>query len=313
MTKRDSSYAGFDSAPMHRRPFSLPFPNRSGAASSEDASSSTPGHWPQHPYSSQGDAPTSTMPGTSPYGYASEAPPVPLPSDSPRHYHGEAYPLQSEIQKRHKVHHSHIFKKVLGNQQTGEPDRLMVTEVDRQGEERNRQPEFFFNGIVGHVRSEDGGYINSWDQATRLANYWRRFYNIPEVHENTSWNSSWQADQQPSDNADRTSDAHEVPYTSDMEDNASLNANIGTLPIPSQIHQLAAVLFDILNRDREANAAILEKLENPQDDLNTSPIQVFSAGDLAHLASHLATTSQTLARHAQRFEMEDWSDIDDSS
>ena len=74
---------------------------------------------------------------------------------------------------------------------TGEPDRLMVTEVDRQGEERNRQPEFFFYGIVGHVRSEDGGYINSWHQATRLANYWRRFYRIPEVHENTLWNSSW--------------------------------------------------------------------------------------------------------------------------
>jgi len=63
----------------------------------------------------------------------------------------------------------------------------MVTEVDRWGVERNRQPDFFLNGIVGHVRSDDGGNINSWDQATRLANYWRRFYTIPEVHdENTS-------------------------------------------------------------------------------------------------------------------------------
>ena len=74
-----------------------------------------------------------------------------------------------------------------------------------------------------------------------------------------------------------------------MEDSASINANIGTLPIPSQIHLPATVLFNILNSDRESNAAILEKLENPQDDLNTSPIQVFSAGDLAHLASHVAT------------------------
>ena len=187
----------------------------------------------------------------------------------------------------------------------------MVTEVDRWGEERNRQPEFFFNGIFGHVRSEDGGYINSWGQATRLANYWRRFYNIPEEPENIPWNSSWQDHQQPSDNADRTSEAHEAPFESDMEDSASINANIGTLPIPSQIHQLATVLFNILNSDRESNAAILEKLENPQDDLNTSPIQVFSAGDLAHLASHLATTSQTLARHAQNLEMEDLSEIDD--
>jgi hypothetical protein len=38
---------------------------------------------------------------------------------------------------------------------------------------------------------------------------------------------------------------------------------------------------------------------------------VFSAGDLAHLASHLATTLQFLAQHAQNLEMEDLSEIDD--
>ena len=136
MTKRDSSCAGFDSphAPMQRRPFSLQFQNRSGAASS-DASSSATGHWPQHPNPSHGTDQTSTMSGANHFGYASETLPVPLPSDSPLHHQGEAYPLQSEIQKRHGVLHSHIFKKVLGNHQTGEPDRLMVTEVDRQEEE----------------------------------------------------------------------------------------------------------------------------------------------------------------------------------
>ena len=290
MTKRDSACAGIDSprVPMQRRQFSLQFQNRSGAASSEDASSSATGHWPQHLNPSHGTDQTSILSGANHFGYASETLPVPLPSESPPHYQGEAYPLQSEIQQRHRVLHSHIFKEVLGNQQTGQPNRLMVTEVDRWGEERNRQPEFFFNGIVGHVRSEDGGCINSWGQATRLANYWRRFYNIPEEPENIPWNSSWDH-QQPSDNADRTSEAHEAPFESDMEDSASINANIGTLPIPSQIHLPATVLFNILNSDRESNAAILEKLENPQDDLNTSPIQVFSAGDLAHLASHVAT------------------------
>ena len=200
----------------------------------------------------------------------------------------------------------------MATPQLGRPNRLIVTEVDRWGVERNRQPEFFFNGIVGHVRSDDGGNINSWDQATRLANYWRRFCNIPEVHgENTSWNSSWHNYQQPSDNADQTSDVHEVPPESDMEDNASITANLGTLPIPSQIYQLATVLHNILISNRDSNAAILEKLENPQDDLNASPIQVLTAGDLAHLASHLAATSQTLAQHAQNLEMEDLSEIDD--
>ena len=50
--------------------------------------------------------------------------------------------------------------------------------------------------------------------------------------------------------------------------------------------QLASILYDIL---REANAAILEKIETDQSDLATDPCQIFTAEDLAHLASHLAT------------------------
>ena len=186
----------------------------------------------------------------------------------------------------------------------------MVTEVDRWGVERNRQPEFFFNGIVGNVRSEDAGYIIAGIKPPDLP-ITGAASTIFLKNRKTPWNSSWQNHQQPSDNADRTSEAHEVPFESDMEDNASITANLGTLPIRSQIHQLATVLFNILTSDLEWNAAILEKLENPQDDLNTSPIQVFSAGDLAHLASHLATTLQFLAQHAQNLEMEDLSEIDD--
>ena len=67
----------------------------------------------------------------------------------------------------------------------------------------------------------------------------------------------------------------------------------------------ATVLWNILNNDREANLAILEKLENPA----TDPIQVFSAADLAHLASHLAQTSRHLSQQAQQ--MEALSDISD--
>lgn len=67
----------------------------------------------------------------------------------------------------------------------------MIAESDNYGIQRNRQPEFFFFGIIGHVRSFNSGRINSWSAAARLANYWRRYYRIPEVHgEYTSWNSS---------------------------------------------------------------------------------------------------------------------------
>ena len=209
----------------------------------------------------------------------------------------------------HRVLHTHIFKEVMSPPESGRPSRLMVMEVDRF---RNRQPEFFFNGIVGHVRSYDGGSINSWEQATRLANYWRRYYNIPEAHgEDTSWNSSWQNYQGSSDNADNTTGTHEEQPESDMEDVTSVTAETGNMSIPSQIHQLAAVLHNILLSDRQYNAPILEKLEIPPADPNANPIQVFTASDLAHLASHLAITSQTLAQHAQNQELDDISEISD--
>ena len=146
----------------------------------------------------------------------------------------------------------------------------------------------------------------SWEQSTQLANYWRRHFNIPEV--NTE-NNSWHHHQQPSDNADRHEESQESTRKSEMEDDDSIAANVGTASVPSQIHQLATVLFNILNNDRDSNAAILEKLENPGDDLSTNPVQVFTAADLAHLASHLALTTQVLAQQAQ--DMEELSEIDD--
>jgi len=51
--------------------------------------------------------------------------------------------------------------------------------------------------------------------------------------------------------------------------------------------------------------AILERLEHT----NTDPIQIFSAADLAHLASHLAQTTAQLSQTAA--EMEALSDISD--
>ena len=89
-----------------------------------------------------------------------------------------------------------------------------------------------------------------------------------------------------------------------MEETESLLAYAASASAPSQIHQLT-ILWNILNNDRGANLAILEKLENPAND----PIQVFSAADLAHLASHLAQTTRDLSHRAQQ--MEALSDISD--
>jgi hypothetical protein len=105
--------------------------------------------------------------------------------------------------------------------------------------------------------------------------------------------------------ADQVGEGQESLSGSDMEDTESLLAYAASASAPSQLHQLATILWNILNNDRGANLAILEKLENPAND----PIQVFSAADLAHLASHLAQTTRDLSHRAQQ--MEALSDISD--
>jgi len=134
--------------------------------------------------------------------------------------------------------------------------------------------------------------------------YWRRHFNIPEMHHEQN---SWRHHPQESDNAAQPDGSQESLPGSGMDDTDSITANAGAASVPSQIHQLAAVLWDILNNDRDSNAAILEKLENPGDDLSTNP--VFTAADLAHLASYLAQTTHVLSQQAQQ--MEELSDIDD--
>ena len=81
---------------------------------------------------------------------------------------------------------------------------------------------------------------------------------------------------QASDNADQPEESQVSLPGSGMEDTDSIIANVGAASAPSQTHQLAAVLWGILNNDRESNAAILEKLEYPGDDLSTNPVQVFT-------------------------------------
>ena len=98
-----------------------------------------------------------------------------------------------------------------------------------------------------------------------------------------------------------------------MEDDTSLTVETGHMSIPSQVKQLASLplLHNMLLSDRECNAPILEKLEIPPPNPNTNPTQLFTASDLAHLASHLSITAQTLSQHAQNQELDDISEISD--
>ena len=138
--------------------------------------------------------------------------------------------------------------------------RLMVTESDRTGQERNRRPEFFFNGILGHVRDRWEGYIDSWTESSCLANYWRRFFNIDEIHEETTAEGHQVGHHQNESDDAAPGDAE------DLAEDTLVTAHTGDVPVPSQVHQLATILYNVLIADPEYNAPILEKLQIPPED-----------------------------------------------
>ena len=250
MTKRDSLIAGFTSPPI---PMSMPRRHsRSHGYPSSSAAPSDSGHLhrsvtdltePAARYPSRHeDASTHS----SQHGYSTEAPAVPLPASgdhqtpiAPRQE--EAFPLQREMAEQRRQLHAHYFTEVrVPNSDSSQPDlrRLMVTEVDRFGNHRNRQPEFFFNGIIGHIRADQNGWIDSWEQATQLVNYWRRHFQIPEVHQA----GHWQHYPQEFNSGNQAEESQDDMSGSNMDDTDSLVVHAESASAPIQIHQLATVL-----------------------------------------------------------------------
>ena len=305
MTRRDSSFAGLthpsSSMNKSRR---VSWGSRSHGQSSSTAATSDriqPPRGDNDPQAGSFFSPNASGEYTTNYGYssASLATPIPFPADhqapiipTPTE---ESYPLQQEMEEVRRQLHAYYFVEVQSPPEDDDQPalrRLMVTEVDQRGRHHNRQPEYFFNGIIGHVRAGQNGWIDSWDQSSQLANYWRRYFQIPETSPYGNWRP-YQADR-----LESPISAHE----SVMDDTDSLIANADINSPPVQIHQLATFFWNVLNNDREANLAILERLEDPEGDLSRHPVQIFSAADLAHLASHLAESTRTLSIQARRME-----------
>ena len=103
--------------------------------------------------------------------------------------------------------------------------------------------------------------------SSQLANYWRRYFQIPEISPYGNWHP----------HHDEAPGSPDSVHESGMDDTDSIIANVDINPPPVQIHQLATFLWNILNNDREANMAILERLEDTEGDLSRHPVQIFSA------------------------------------
>ena len=186
MTRRDSSFAGLthpsSSMNKSRR---VSWRSRSHGQSSSTAAPSDrmqPPRGDNDPQAGSFLSPNASGEYTTNYGYssASLATPIPFPADhqapiipTPTE---ESYPLQQEMEEVRRQLHAYYFVEVQSPPEDDDQPklrRLMVTEVDQRGRHHNRQPEYFFNGIIGHVRAGQNGWIDSWDQSSQLANYWR--------------------------------------------------------------------------------------------------------------------------------------------
>ena len=182
MTKRDSVAAGFTFPPL-----SMSMPRRHSRSAGHTGSNSdwqAPAEtshcdhqswqtrpaqgYADHSHSSEYAVPPSTIPLPTTSSYQ-----TPIIPQREADTEEEAYPLQHQIEEYRRQLHAHYFVEVRTPQADRNlPDirRLMATEVDQQGIHRNRQPEYFFNGIVGHIRACRNGWIDSWTQSTQLAN-----------------------------------------------------------------------------------------------------------------------------------------------
>ena len=122
-----------------------------------------------------------------------------------------------------------------------------------------------------------------------------------EVHEPTTTGGHYE-----SDNAAPVEEDQE-----DLADDTSTMGNTGELSVPQPVHQLALILYNVLTEDPEYNAPVLEKLQIPPENPSESNLKLLTAAELSHMSSHLAITSNGLARRAQPDEFGDISGISD--
>ena len=312
MTKRDSVVAGFTFPPLS---MSMPCRHSRSAGhtgnttdlpESSHISSYSTGHhenptWPtrpgygsaNHSHPTEYAVPSSSVPLSTTASY--QTPIIPQPEE-------EAYPLQQQIEENRRQLHAHYFVEV----RTPHADQTQPWPLSPYGDR---------SGPTWGPSEPPTRVLLQWDHWPHSS--WSKWMDRFLGSINPTCKLLASPFQYPWRDPNRTEhyhhrDAPESPASrqeSSMDDADSIAVNVDITPPPVQIHQLATILWNILNNDREANMAIIERLEDPDDDLTRHPVQIFSAADLAHLAGHLAESTRNLSDQAHQ--MEALSDISD--
>ena len=121
---------------------------------------------------------------------------------------------------RQRIGHSILFKVIEQVLPSGHlSTSVLVEETDAQGSMKPKSLEFYFNGIIGHLRDRWGYALDTTTLCSQLANYWRSWFGAQAIGpvfetypEPWVWENPEQS--QPSTQADPTltDPDHPIPY-----------------------------------------------------------------------------------------------------
>lgn len=239
-------------------------------------------------------------------GYSVSVEPTPMPMMDESWNSTYLQPSGSDPETRRRVVHTQQFEVFTTGEGPDQKTELRISEVDWQGRERLKHPEHFFYGIVGHTKHKWRYPINGWREASRIANYWRRFFNVKEVpykEYQTKPHQNQADDLDPADEQTAQDDTDGIhPVTENQ-----------TPSVPQQISQLAHILYDVMVHDPDINGPILQLLQTPAMDPRESNLRLCTREQLSQLSCHLAITANIMAQPLENAEAEipDELDCDD--
>ena len=175
-------------------------------------------------------------------------------------------------QPRQRVVHSIRFK-VLERPLTigGFSREVLVEETDLQGYTKSKSLEFFFNGIIGHLRDRGGNTFNNDRLCSQLANYWRHWFGAPTL------GAVFEEYPVQGDQLEQDQHVTPVPSTAGTADESA-----GQIPV--QILQVATFLQSFLEIASEGNAALVEEIRRTRPgtlrDLRTEGVDPLALSNL---------------------------------
>ena len=167
-----------------------------------------------------------------------------------------------------------------------------MEESDSDGYMKKKSLEFYFYGIIGHLRDRWGYPLDSHTLCSQLANYWRSWFGVPT--EGATFEPY--VDTQPSVEPEQPSAPVQV-ITPDANPSPQ---------VPVQILQVAWFLSALLNENPEANAGLIREIQRGQvgqlrdlrrDRVDPASLGTLSAelGILANMLSQQHAASQAIA------------------